>query len=129
MDSINKRIQLIIDQYYNGNVTAFSREVGVTQSTIRDIVSGRKNSPSSGTIEKILNVNTLIINSNWLLTGKGEMLKDEDKIEKHDPGGMIDYRDDLIKSLKGQVKLLEDKLEKYESEKQSSENGQKRKAS
>ena len=78
METINERIQLVIDQYYKGNVTAFSKDVGTTQSTIRDIVTGKKNKPSGETIEKILNVQTLFINPEWLLTGKGEMIQKSD---------------------------------------------------
>ena len=75
METINERIQFIINQHYNGNVTAFAREVGVTQGTIRDIVSGRMNSPTAKTIKKMLNVKTVNISSDWLLTGEGPIEK------------------------------------------------------
>lgn len=75
MNDINDRIKYIVDQYYKSNVTAFAREVGATQGTIRDIITGRRNSPTAKTIEKILNVDAIKINSAWLLTGEGAMLK------------------------------------------------------
>lgn len=74
VETINERIQIIVDQYYSGNVTRFSKMVGVTQSTIRDIVKGRMNKPSNDTIAKILKVDALNINPDWLITGNGNMV-------------------------------------------------------
>jgi hypothetical protein len=80
MTTINERVQLIIDKYYSRNVTAFSRDIGVSQATIAAIVSGKMNKPSSITLTKILSVNIVKLNPDWLLTGEGEMLRDDEKI-------------------------------------------------
>lgn len=111
METINERIQKIIDQYYRGNVTAFSRDVGVTQGTIRDIVSGRKNSPTSKTIEKILNVTTVNINPAWLIQGKTEFpintaIQAENDKEVTQQQIKIKYLQERIDELQNEVKEL-----------------------
>lgn len=105
MNDINDRIKYIIDQYYKGNVTAFSREVGVTQGTIRDIITGRRNSPTAKTIEKILNVITVSVNSTWLLTGEGEMIKTDPQPEVISSRGS-DEQEIKIKMLHERIKEL-----------------------
>ena len=77
MGSINERIQFIINEYYNGIVSAFVKDTGVPQSTMNDIVGGKMNEPTNKTSTKILTANTVKINSEWLLTGKGDPLKSE----------------------------------------------------
>lgn len=74
METINERIKYIIDQYYNGTVSNFAKEVGVTQSTMSQIVSRNKNNPTAATVEKILNASAVNISPNWLVTGRGSIL-------------------------------------------------------
>ena len=62
------------------SVRAFETNCGLTNGYINDIVGGRLNKPSTQTLNKILTAYTGRINSAWLLTGEGPMLKDD--IEK-----------------------------------------------
>lgn len=76
--SINNRIQSIINEVYNGNVSKFCREVGVKQPTMNTILGERKSKPSYDILYAILNAITLkSISIEWLITGKGTMLKSE----------------------------------------------------
>lgn len=70
---INERIQFIIDQRFNGNASAFSRKIGVSQSTIKDIVGIKAAKPSYETLHAIASDETLNISPEWLLLGKGDM--------------------------------------------------------
>lgn len=73
MNTINERIESIINTLYNGNVSRFSRETGISQPLLFQVVSGRKSMPSALTLERIANaIDTL--DTRWLLTGKGAMM-------------------------------------------------------
>ena len=74
MLSINERIQRIVNEMYGGNVSDFERISQIKPSTIKNVIGGRKTKPSFDILESIIRNNALI-SSEWLLTGKGDMLK------------------------------------------------------
>lgn len=73
--TINERIKHIVDECFNGNVSAFSRAIDVPQPTLKDIVGGKFSKPSYSVLEKIVNAESLKISSDWLLSEKGEMIR------------------------------------------------------
>lgn len=62
----------------------FADEIGVQRSSISHIISGR-NKPSYDFILKILNRFTGL-NSEWLLTGRGSMIKSDNTTERRNIG-------------------------------------------
>lgn len=73
MDSINDRLNEIIDVAYQGNKRAFSKAVGISPTVIQNVVGARKNKPSFDVIYKICaNAN---ISESWLISGLGPMRK------------------------------------------------------
>lgn len=79
METINERIQYIIDQYFKGNSSSFCKEAGINPKTIHAIVSSKLNKPNTTTIQKILSIKIVNINPDWLMTGTGEVLKSNPK--------------------------------------------------
>ena len=77
-----ERIKAIMN-HYNLSVNAFSAKIGANQVTINQQMNGDRK-VSLDTILKIVNSFDLI-SSQWLLTGKGEMLKSSSPKEKSDP--------------------------------------------
>lgn len=74
VDSINDRIELIIKEL-GFNKNSFSKKIGLdNNTTITNIVSGRRSKPSYDLLNKII-LSFDSINSEWLLTGEGPMLK------------------------------------------------------
>jgi len=71
--TINNRIELLIKELGLNN-NSFSNKIGVNSTVIHNITKGR-NSPSFDIMNKIV-LTFDNINSEWLLTGEGEMLKD-----------------------------------------------------
>ena len=69
---MNERIKKIM-QFYNLSATQFASEIGIQRSALSHIMSGR-NKPS---LDFMIKLKTRFdeINSDWLLFGKGEMLK------------------------------------------------------
>ncbi len=74
--SINKRFSEVIDTLYGGSQSAFARAIGVTPSVIGNIVGARQGKPSYEILEKV-HANALI-SAEWLLTGRGEMLRSDE---------------------------------------------------
>ena len=69
---MTERILSII-KYFNLSPSDFAEEIGVQRSSISHLISGR-NKPSLEFIQKIL-FRFPEINPEWILNGKGEMLK------------------------------------------------------
>jgi len=69
--SINERIVQFVD-YLKLNRYKFSKITGISESVLLNIYKG-KNKPNIKLLEKVLNIYPAL-NSNWLLTGNGNML-------------------------------------------------------
>ena len=73
--SVNQRIFRII-KFYKLNQNSFSKKLGLgNNTTIGNIVAGRKSKPSYAVLE-LIKKTFPEINMNWLFTGKGRMLED-----------------------------------------------------
>lgn len=86
--TINQRIKEIADKLCDGNVSELARTVGVNQPALRDVVGSRQVEPRFETLSRIADCATLNIDSEWLLTGKGEMQRHQIEIIHNPP-----YRD------------------------------------
>ena len=72
--NVNERIKCIVDECFDGNVSAFARAIDISQSTLKDIVGGRFSKPGYDVLEKILSAESLFISPDWLMKGKGDMI-------------------------------------------------------
>lgn len=73
MSSINFRIEQLVEHFSKGNKSDFGSKIGVNEANIRSYIAGTE--PKFNIIEKI--ADKLEINYEWLLLGKGSMLKEE----------------------------------------------------
>jgi phage repressor protein C with HTH and peptisase S24 domain len=72
--SINSRFTQLINELYKGNKRAFAQAIDVSPTVIENVVGTRQGKPSYDVIDKICaNAN---VSPEWLLTGKGSMLRD-----------------------------------------------------
>lgn len=99
---ISERLLQIIE-YKKISNTAFAKEIGVTPQGFGNYLNGRD--PSYATVVKIIETFSEI-NPDWLLTGKGEMLrsKEPESSEKY------------IASLEKNVHLLEENISLKDAE-------------
>jgi phage repressor protein C with HTH and peptisase S24 domain len=72
--TINEKFNKIISELYSGNKRAFANSIGVAPTVIENIVGKRQGNPSFDVLQKIISANANI-NSEWLLSDRGEMLK------------------------------------------------------
>ena len=84
MNTINERFNLILKEKYAGNVSEFARKSGIPQPTLNNIVGNRLSKPSFDSIEKLINSDETI-NPEWIITGKGQMVKEQDMLRVHHP--------------------------------------------
>ena len=70
MNEISKRIASVVDAKYNGNKSAFAREIKITPAYAAQLYSGQR-IPSERTIVDIARV--CGVNQTWLRSGEGEM--------------------------------------------------------
>lgn len=74
--TVNERFQEIINTLYKGNKRALAQSIGISATVVENVVGTRQGKPSYDVLEKICaNAN---ISAEWLLTGKGSMLRCED---------------------------------------------------
>jgi hypothetical protein len=74
--SINQRINFLIDHFERGNKSAFGRRVDMRSGVVGDLVGGRLNKPSYEAIVKILSAYPSI-STDWLILGRGPMIRDD----------------------------------------------------
>ena len=106
-----ERILMII-RYYNLSISQFSREIGLNSpATIQKIITyKRKASPK--TSGKILN-RFPDINYDWLITGRGDMLKNESNKENDvEFNGYNNEQLDFIEKVSYQIFIIERELKK-----------------
>ena len=108
MDIID-RLQEIID-YAGLNVSSFAKKIGVVDQTIRGIVVQRRNKPGFDILAKILKTFTWI-NAEWLITGKGEMIKQETTAKTENSPSLTELIQYLREKDLKIEKLIEEKTE------------------
>lgn len=103
METINDRMQEIVDVYFDGNKAAFAKKIGIAPTSITNYLGKQRASkPSADLLEKI--VNSLDIDAMWLLTGKGRMGRtsiDEQRIESS--SGDIQFTGICMKRMSAKV--------------------------
>ena len=108
MDIID-RLQEIID-YAGLNVSSFAKKIGVVDQTIRGIVVQRRNKPGFDILANILQTFTWI-NAEWLITGKGEMIKQETTAKTENSPSLTELIQYLREKDLKIEKLIEEKTE------------------
>ena len=74
METINDRLQQLVNAYSDGNQAAFTERIGLPKGSLSNYLN-KPSKPGSDILEKI--VNSLDVDAMWLLTGKGEMKRKE----------------------------------------------------
>ncbi len=71
MNTINDRMELLVNQCFDGNKAAFAKTIGLPPTGLSNYLgTKRRSKPSVDMVAKI--VQTLDVDARWLLTGEGE---------------------------------------------------------
>jgi len=106
MNDISLRIKQLIDEFGKGNNSKFAEIVGTSEANIRNYISGRQ--PKYDFLNAL--ISKLEISCEWLLTGKGEMLK-ETKEPVKDETAIAE-----VIELKSRIRELEAELNQIKGE-------------
>jgi transcriptional regulator with XRE-family HTH domain len=69
METINDRMEMLVNERFNGNKAAFAKAIGIERATLSNYIgSVRRSKPSVDMVTKI--VVALNVDARWLLTGK-----------------------------------------------------------
>lgn len=118
--TINQRIKEIAEKLFDGNISELARVSGVNQPALRDIVGTKQAKPRFEILNSIVDNSTLNIEAEWLLTGKGEMLKsstEQENIIKEDTSGysmansLLEQLSKLTDTVLSQQKTIESLIE------------------
>lgn len=107
MSDIYERVEQLADYYRVSKPSEFAKITGFSHQVATNYLKGKRN-PTREALTTIMEVFPEI-NSDWLLTGRGEMLKteiDQDKITDS-PQNELDY-------LKSNLELMKELLEEKE---------------
>jgi hypothetical protein len=74
-DSINQRLNSVVDTFERGVKAAFARKAGISPQGAQELLAGRKGDPSFKVLVKILE-SYPTIDANWLVLGRGPMLQE-----------------------------------------------------
>lgn len=118
MEGISLRINELIDKLFDGNNSKFAEKLGINEANVRNYRKGTL--PKIDFIVKIYE--NIEFNFDWLLTGKGDILGNEYKINVdfnnlvsepvNNCINQIDFKEKLIEVLQNQNKDLQnDKIE------------------
>jgi transcriptional regulator with XRE-family HTH domain len=99
---ISKRIELLISEKKLSK-RAFSRSINCTDTAINNVISGR-NEPGFKIIESILQTYD-DISPEWLITGKGEMIRSDEQ-KTHPEPNLAVVSEEVFKSSQRQVDEL-----------------------
>ena len=106
---MQERLEKIAD-YYNLNKSSFANKIGIPSQTLGNYFNGRE--PDVKTIRLI--IETFVdINAEWLITGKGEMLKKEGKEFSPD---VIDIIKQQSQTINSQQKTIEELIKKIQGD-------------
>lgn len=104
-ETIHERISLLVDRFGEGRNTVFASLIGSNEANIRGYIKGVI--PKCDILERI--VRNLDVNPDWLLTGRGSMLR----VEQHLPKNAPDLQEALGEA-SAYYKMYREKDEKVE---------------
>lgn len=116
MESVNDRIEMLINERFNGNKTAFANAIDIPPTSVSNYFSEKRRSkPSVDMVAKI--VKLLNVDAKWLLIGEPSQNNQVSTQGNYSPasvnGDAINTSGE-VELLQQRVKLLEDLLAEKE---------------
>lgn len=120
METINDRMEMLINERFNGNKAAFAKAIGTERATLSNYVgSMRRSKPSVNMVTKI--VVALNVDARWLLTGEETSSIKKTNAEDVSPAKEAIY-EERIKALKAVLAEKERIIRLYEKFVEKDEN-------
>lgn len=106
IDTLNDRLQLLIEKTEKGKHTVFARKAGIPKATFQNYIKGR-----NPNVEHLVRISeTFDANLDWLLTGQGEMFHSSQRKNQNNKLEVInDNNSGIIYGNNNHVHILMDK--------------------
>lgn len=117
METINDRMEMLVNQQFDGNKAAFAKTIGLSPTGLSNYLgTKRRSKPSVDMVAKI--ITKLDVDARWLITGdKPEPEKAEalptSKVETHGPLSPASLNGDVSLDVGGAEAVLAEKVEHY----------------
>ena len=107
MEEVQDRVLKLIDYHFEGNLAKACREFDIPQSSLTNIVRGKRNKPSFDNIIKIVSHPKYHVSLEWFVLGVGEIsdIKMLTISEKKNEDYKLKYEDAKDEIIKLQYKL------------------------
>jgi predicted transcriptional regulator len=117
---LSNRLKIILDKYFEGNYSEMARSIGVTEGSIVSYIKGKKkkdgeiriSTPSAEVINSLITKTG--INSEWLISGVGEMKKSDKDINSDTKEEYQITQERLLKLIESQQRTIENLSKKIE---------------
>lgn len=86
--TINQRINFLVEHFEKGRKAAFARTAGISPQGLQELLTGRQGDPSFKVLTKILEGYPQV-QTDWLVLGKGQMLKDSIDVDGPNARGLL----------------------------------------
>lgn len=87
MKTINDRIEMLVDERFNGNKAAFAKSIGLLPTGLSNYLGNKRRSkPSVDMVTKI--VVALNVDARWLLTGEGSEMPSNVSVGENSDGNV-----------------------------------------
>jgi predicted transcriptional regulator len=118
---LSNRLKIILDEYFEGNYSEMARSIGVTEGSIVSYIKGKKkkdgeiriSTPSAEVINSLITKTG--INSEWLISGVGEMKKSDKDINSDTKEEYQITQERLLKLIESQQRTIENLSKKIET--------------
>lgn len=87
METINDRMEMLVNERFNGNKAAFAKSIGLPPTGLSNYLGNKRRSkPSVDMVTKI--VMSLNVDARWLLTGEGSEMASNVSVGENSDGNV-----------------------------------------
>lgn len=109
METINDRMEMLVNERFNGNKAAFAKAIGTERATLSNYIgSARRSKPSVDMVTKI--VVALNVDARWLLTGEKDEMHNNVSVGDNSDGNVA-----IVTTNAGDTAVLEERVKSLEA--------------
>ena len=116
VENFGKRLQKVLDHH---EITAYKlgKDIGYSNAAIGNMLAGKSN-PNFDFVAKLMNLYPML-DGHWLILGRGNMFIDPNirpKSHKSHPPDLLEAKNDVIKLLKENMEMKDEKIRQLTEE-------------
>jgi hypothetical protein len=116
LENFGKRLQKVLDHH---EITAYKlgKDIGYSNAAIGNMLAGKSN-PNFDFVAKLMNLYPML-DGHWLILGRGNMFIDPNirpKSQKSHPPDLLEAKNDVIKLLKENMEMKDEKIRQLTEE-------------